>query len=299
MRIEDTPKDATAAIVKLVALIVFGLFLIFAFFGSFYIVNAGERAILITLGNPQETPYKEGLHLKVPFIQSVVIVDIKTQKYEAKASAASKDLQVVSTDIAVNYRLTGESVVLLYKEIGLGYADKIIQPAVQEVVKASTAEFSAEELITKRDNVKQKIDIALADRLKGRGITMETTSITNFDFSAEFNRAIEAKVTQEQQALTAKNKLAQIEYEAQQVKAAAIGQRDAAIAQAEGQANATLVTAIADARKVELMQQQLSKSTEYVEYIKAQRWNGVLPTTMFGTATPLVQFPLNNGNSTG
>lgn len=293
-------QEETSTAIKIGIWIVIVLATILLLWNSFFIVNAGERAILITLGNPQETPYKEGLHFKMPIIQKVVLVDIKTQKYEAKASAASKDLQVVSTDIAVNYHLTGESVTSLYKEIGLDYGDKIIQPAVQEVVKASTAEFSAEELITKRDLVKQKIDIALSERLKGRGITMETTSITNFDFSAEFNKAIEGKVTQEQLALQSKNKLAQIEYEAQQVRAAAIGQRDAAIAQAEGQANATLLIAQAEAERLRLQKEQISELL--VQKQMLDRWNGILPQYMIiteGSQGLFLQLPKGEVNRTG
>jgi regulator of protease activity HflC (stomatin/prohibitin superfamily) len=293
-------QDETSNGIKIGIWIVIGLAIFLLLWNSFFIVNAGERAILITLGNPQETPFKEGLHFKMPIVQKVVLVDIKTQKYEAKASAASKDLQVVSTDIAVNYHLTGESVTRLYKEIGLDYGDKVIQPAVQEVVKASTAEFSAEELITRRDSVKQKIDIALADRLIGRGITMETTSITNFDFSPQFNTAVELKVTAEQTALAAKNKLAQIQYEAQQVQAAAIGQRDAAIAQAEGHANATLVIARAEAERLRLQKEQITELL--IQKQMLDKWSGVLPQYMIiteGSQGLFLQLPKGEVNSTG
>ena len=185
----------------------------------------------------------------------------------------------ITTNIAVNYHLVSDSVVTLYKEIGLDYGTKIIQPAVQEVVKASTAHYTAEELITKRALVKEDIDTALRERLLTKGIYMETTSITNFDFSQQFNAAIEQKVTAEQNALTAKNKLAQIEYEAQQTVAAAKGQRDASIASAEAQAKTIELTAQAEAEKVRLIQNELSKSPNYIQYVQASRWNGVLPKT--------------------
>jgi prohibitin 2 len=276
-------KDFELNLRKILLFVFLGIVGLIFLVGSWYIVPAGNIGVLMTLGKVSDVGMNNGFHFKAPLFQKVIYMDIQTQKYETKASAASSDLQVVSTDIAVNYHLSKGSIVTIYQEIGVNYADRIIQPAVQEVVKASTAHYTAEQLITKRANVKDEIDKTLAERLLGKGIVLETTSITNFDFSAQFNAAIEAKVTQEQQALTAKNKLDQVQYEAQQLVATANGQRDAQIAVATG-----------EAKKVELIQLQLAQSPNYVEYIKATKWDGKLPTTMFGTATPLVQFPLNN-----
>jgi regulator of protease activity HflC (stomatin/prohibitin superfamily) len=250
---------------------------------------------LLTFGNPNENAIAEGLHFKVPFAQSVVYMDIQTQKYNADASAASKDLQTVSTKIAVNYHLT-ENVVSLYREIGLDYESKIIQPAVQEVVKASTSQFTAEELITKRKLVKQKIDENLKARLDTRGIIMETTSITNFDFSAQFNAAIEAKVTAEQNALTEKNRLASIEYQAQQQVAQANGTAISTVLNAQAQADAKLAIAKAEAAALELQKNQITSQLLELRSIEVQKsyadkWNGQLPTTVLGNQIPLLQFP--------
>lgn len=270
-------------VTKYVFLGILAIIVVIGLFSIPYTVGAGERAIVLTWGNPSMNAQGSGLHVKVPFAQSVVKMDVQTQKYEADASAASSDLQTVSTKIAVNYHLIPESVPVLYKNIGIGYREKIIQPAVQEIVKASTAKFTAEELITKRELVKEQIDIALRERLATSGIIMETTSITNFDFSAQFNAAIEQKVTAEQDALTQKNRLAQVEYEAQQL-----------VATANGTATATILNAQAEAKKVQLINDQLAQSPQYVEYIKVQRWDGKLPVMMLGQATPLMQIPSLN-----
>jgi len=279
-----TEHEATVgSIVKIIFLAFVGIVFLIGIFGSFYIVGAGERAIVLTWGRPDMVAKESGPHFKIPFAQTVVKMDVQTQKYEADATAASSDLQTVSTKIAVNYHLVPENVPLLYQNIGVGYRDKIIQPAVQEIVKASTAKFTAEELITKRELVKEQIDIALKARLLSSGIVMETTSITNFDFSAQFNAAIEQKVTAEQDALTQKNKLAQVEYEAQQ-----------AIAMANGTATSTVLNAEAEAKKVQLINNQLSQSPQYVEYIKAQKWDGHYPQFyMVGGSSPnlLMQLP--------
>lgn len=277
----DEPSDdlTVGKIVKIVTGLVIGLIALIAVFSTFYTVGAGERGIVLTWGNPSMNAMGPGLHMKIPFAQHVVKMDVQTQKYDADASAASSDLQIVSTKIAVNYHLTPESVPALYKDIGVTYREKVIQPAVQEVVKACTAKSTAEQLITQRANVKECIDVALKERLLDKGINMETTSITNFDFSAQFNSAIEAKVTAEQEALTQKNKLAQKEYEAQQ-----------AVAIAKGQADATVLNAEAEAKKIELIQAQLAASPNYVELIKAQKWSGNLPVIVMGGngATPFL-----------
>lgn len=269
-------------IAKIIFSVIGIILLITVIFGSWYIINPGERGILITLGKTDIDPKVEGFHLKVPMIQKVIKMDIQTQKYETKASAASSDLQIVSTDIAVNYHLAQDSVVIIYSEIGVDYGTRIIQPAVQETVKAATAHYSAEQLITKRNSVKDEIDMALAERLLKKGIIMETTSITNFDFSAQFNAAIEQKVTAEQNALTQKNKLAQVEYEAQQLVATANGQRDAKIAAAEAEAKQKILVAESEAKALELQKNQITPALLELRKIEVQskladRWNGNYP----------------------
>ena len=273
-------------------------------FGSFYIVEAGERGVLLTLGKPNEVPMESGLHFKIPIVQRVVFVNVQTQKYETDASAASSDLQIVSTKVAVNYRVQPSQVVEIYKNVGIGFEDKIIQPATQESVKASTALFTAEELITKRDLVKQKTDDSLRERLAKYGIDMETTSLTDFDFSKQFNDAIESKVTAEQNALTEKNRLAMIEFQAQQAIASANGTAQSIILKANAEAEAKLVVATAEAKALELQNKQVTEGVLQLRSIEvqkeyAQRWNGQLPTTILGSGTiPLLNIPLSQVQST-
>jgi regulator of protease activity HflC (stomatin/prohibitin superfamily) len=261
-------REVYVSIEIILVLVLLAGFILITALNSFYTVQAGERAILLTWGNPNEVPYTSGLHLKIPFVQTVVKMDVKTLKYEAAASAASQDLQTVSTNVAVNYHLSADSIVTLYREIGVDYQDKIIQPAVQEVVKSITAKYTAEQLITKRAEVKEAIDVALKERMRTNNIIVETLSITNFDFSSSFNAAIENKVTTEQNALAAKNKLAQVEYEAQQ-----------RIAQAEGEAKAIKIQA-------EAIQSQGGK--EYVQLQAISKWDGKLPTYTGGGAMPFI-----------
>jgi regulator of protease activity HflC (stomatin/prohibitin superfamily) len=244
---------------------------------TIYIVNAGERAVLITLGNPSDDIIREGIHLKLPIIQTVKVFDIKTQKDEVESSAASKDLQTVSAKIAVNYHLDSNSAPKIYREVGINYIDRILSPAIQESVKASTAQFTAEELITKREDVREHIKILLSEKMTSRGIIIEDILITNFDFSQSFNEAIENKVTQEQNALAAKNKLLQIEYEAKQ-----------RVTQAQGEAEAIRIQAEAITRQ---------GGKEYVQLQAIAKWNGILP-QVTGGAIPFIDLTIQNQNNT-
>lgn len=252
--------DKENSIPGFIAMIIVISLITMLIFSTFYIVSAGERGVISTFGDPSMDAQSEGLHFKIPIVQSIKIMDVKTQKYEADATAASNDLQVVTTKIAVNYHLVPDSVPRLYKEIGTDYRERVIQPTVQEVVKASTAKYTAEQLITKRAECKESILQGLKDRLLERGIIVEDISIVNFDFSQSFNDAIEAKVTAEQNALGAKNKLEQIKFEAEQ----------------------KVVTAKAEAEALSLQKAQITPDLIRLRQLEVQRlalerWNGVLP----------------------
>jgi len=264
---------------KVISAIVIPIVILILIFATFYIIPAGRAGVLLTFGKPSMEPVLNGIHMKIPLVQSIVRMDVRTQKYEADASAASSDLQIVSSKIATNYHLETASIPVLYRDIGIDYATKIIQPMEQEVVKSITAKFTAEQLITKREEVRQEIKNLLTEKLASRGIIVEEVSIVNFDFSPEFNKAIEMKVTAEQNALAAKNKLAQIEYEAQQAVTAARGQADS---------QALLAKSV---NSVTLEYQALLNNKAAID-----KWDGKLP-LITGGSTPFVSLP-NLGSST-
>lgn len=224
-------------------------------------VGAGERGIRLRFGAVDGTAIGEGLYFRVPFIEAVKKMDVKVQKYEVDAGAASKDLQTVSSKVALNFHISPESVTTVYKNIGMDYQSRIIVPAVQESVKAATARFTAEELITKREEVREAIKLILKSKLNDEGMIIDEFNIVDFDFSESFNQAIEAKVTAEQNALASKNKLEQIKYEAQQ-----------AVESAKGRA---------EAQKIE--GQALQNNPQVLELRAIEKWNGQLPTYMTGT----------------
>ncbi len=232
----------------------------------FTVVRAGHTGVVLTFGAVEENVLGEGLHFKIPFVQSVVQMNNRTQKTETDGSASSKDLQIISYVVAVNYHVNDTASATLYRDVGLDYGNVIIVPAIQESIKAVTAQYTAEELITKRQSVGDQIKDALSEKICEYGITVEIFNIVNFDFSQEFNAAVEAKQTAQQNALKAEQDLARIEVEAQQQ-----------ITQAE-----------AEAESIRLIQEALASSPDYVEYIKWNKWNGELPTVMGGSSDLLV-----------
>ena len=187
-------------------------------FNPFGTIGAGERGIRLRFNAVVGDPIPEGLYLKIPLVDHIEIMDVKIQKEEVTATAASKDLQEVSSIVALNFHIRPSDVNKIYQEVGIDYADVIITPAIQEAVKASTAQFTAEELITRRSEVKDKIQTLLKQKIEevGIGIIVDAFNIVDLDFSKSFNLAIEAKATAEQDALAAKNKLEQVKFEAEQ-----------------------------------------------------------------------------------
>ncbi len=204
--------------------------------GSFTTVPAGHRGVVIRFSAVTGTILGEGLRTKLPFIDSVVVMEVRTQKYETPSAAITKDLQDVSTTIALNWKLDPGMAAEVYRTLGLEFIDRIAAPAIQETIKQVTSKFNAEDLILRRDEVKNIIFEGLATRLRERGIIAETLSITDFQFSDTFTAAIEAKVAAEQAVLEATNKLERVKVEAQQREAEARGEADARIAKAIGEA---------------------------------------------------------------
>jgi regulator of protease activity HflC (stomatin/prohibitin superfamily) len=250
---------------------------------SAQIVDSGHRGVLLHW-NAVDTsipPLEEGLHFVVPFQDSIVNMEVRTLKFVKDTSSASKDLQTVSTEVTVNYRPSPNAVNTLYKEVGLQYESRVIQPAVEEVVKQVTANYNAEELITKRPQVKADIEQEITTRLNVYNINTEVISITDFQFSALFSSAIESKVEAEQKAQKAENDLIRIEVEARQLEA-----------QAEGLAAANIAEASGEAEAIEIINKALAENPFYLEWLKTQAWDGKLPLVVGEGGTPFIQIPV-------
>jgi regulator of protease activity HflC (stomatin/prohibitin superfamily) len=264
----------------------------------FVIVNAGYVGVVKRLGAVQPTYLSEGFHVKMPILDVVEQFDIRLNKFEAQAGASSKDLQVVRTSIAVQYSMTPELMPLTLQKVGTrAVAERtLIAPSIMESVKAITALYTAEELITRRDEVKSEIqakinsflDETLQEKQLMGLLKVANVAITDFDFSAEFNRAIEEKVRAEQEALKAKNEklrqVTQAEAQAEEQKLIA----DAAAYEIEVQSKAR-----ADAIRRE--SEALAGNPQLIQLRIAEKWNGQLPRFSGGEAIPLISLDgLNN-----
>lgn len=246
--------------IKKIKVIIFGILIAIVILviavGSFAVVPAGNTGIKVRMGAVQEASLQEGLNFKVPFIEKIVLMDNRTQIATVTGNSASKDLQTVDNSIAVNFRIDAETSASLYKNVGVTYKDTIIIPAIQESTKSVIAKYTAEELITKRTAVGDGIKNELISKLSTYGISIQNLNIVDFSFSEEFDKAIEAKQTAQQQALKAQEDLSRIEIEAKQK-----------IVEAEGQAKAN--TAIAQSIDEKVLKQKF-----------IDKWDGKLPTVM-------------------
>lgn len=251
---------------KIVAIVIAALLVIGILSTCFTVVEAGHTGVVLTFGAVSDNVLSEGLHFKAPLVQQVIQVNNRTQKIETQGTASSKDLQIVSYVVAVNFRINNSASADLYKNVGADYSNVIVAPAIQESIKAVTAQFTAEQLITERQNVGDQIKTVLSEKISAYGITVEIFNIVNFDFSDEFNAAVEAKQTAQQQALKAEQDLARIEVEAKQ----------------------KVTQAQAEADSIRLIQEALSKAPDYVEYVKWNKWNGELPSVMTGDGGVIV-----------
>ena len=269
---------AYGVLVGLIALVIVG----FIAYDGVSIVDAGHRGVLLHWSAVDTTrpPLSEGLHFIVPIMDDVVQMEVRTLKYVKSTSAASKDLQTVTTTVTVNYRPNPSYVHTLYQSVGVEYEMRVIQPTVEEVVKQVTAHYNAEELITKRPAVKADIENAISVRLQQYNIITDVISITDFQFSRLFAAAIEAKVEAEQKALKAENDLLRIEVEARQLEQRARGEANANIARANGEAEA-----------IRIINTALAMNPYYLEWLKTTAWDGKLPLVVGSGATPFISIP--------
>jgi prohibitin 2 len=231
--------------------------------GSTGIVGAGQRGVLLRFQAPTGEIKEEGLYYKIPFVEQVVLMSTQIQKYTAPATSSSKDLQVVTTEVTLNYQLNASSVVKIYTDLRQEYEGRIIQPYIQEAVKSTTANYDAEELITQRPQVKEELQNLMTERLAPLGIEVVQLSITDFQFSQTFQESIEAKVKAVQQALEAENALKRVEFEAQQ-----------AITRAEAEAKGL------ELQKAQITEQLLALRRIEVQGKAIEKWNGVMPTVV-------------------
>ena len=268
-QLHDSVSRLTAFSTRMFRNIVLVIIALILINSCFFVVSPTERAIKITLGKLSSTIYREGFHFKIPFFQTITIVDLTIDRADAIAKSASKDLQNIVTTVAVNYQINEAEVLNMYKLVGVNHSSiesNVFSSAIQEAVKSATAKYTAEELITKRELVRNEIEDILKDKTKNYWLLISQVNIVNFEFSDSFDASIESKVRAEQDALTQRNKLEQVKYEAQQQ-----------IERAKAEAETIRISA-------EAIQKQ--GGAAYVQLKWIEKWNGQLPTTSLGDNQP-------------
>lgn len=236
--------------------IVLAAALVFVGANSLHAVPAGHTGVVTRFGAVDQQVLSEGLHVVLPFVTRVVNINNQVMKAEVTSNSASQDLQTVNSTVALNYRIDSQSAASVYQNIGVNYENVVVIPAIQEAVKSVMAQYTAEELITMRQTVGNEMQQNISEKLVPYGFSTESVNIVDFQFSEEFNAAIEAKQTAQQNALKAEQDLARVKVEAEQ-----------AITQAQ-----------AEAESYRLKSQELTDEMIMMEFI--DKWDGKLPTVV-------------------
>lgn len=231
------------------------------------IVGAGHTGVVVTMGKVNDDVLQEGIHFKAPFIQEVVMIDNRIVKLEVETEAFSKDLQTVTTTLAINYRVDTSKSFSIYKNIGADYESVLVTPAVNEVLKATTAQYTAEESVTNRALISDGLVDGLNEKLNSIGLYVTDVNIINFDFSEAFITAIEEKQVAQQKLLKAET------------------EKQTAIKNAEAEAETIRIKAEAEANANDVLSKSINSNI--IEYNKIEKWDGKLP-TVTGGATPFV-----------
>lgn len=267
-REEKRAADEKALLKKIKRYAILGVaafFLLITLLGCFTIVRAGHTGVAVTLGKVQEGVLQEGIHFKAPFVQKIVKIDNRIQKLEVNTEAFSKDLQSVKTVLAINYRVDTAKSNSIYKNIGADYETVLVVPAVNEVLKAITARYTAEESVTNRNLISDGLVVGLNEKLNEIGLYVTDVNIIDFDFSDAFINAIEEKQVAQQKLLTAET------------------EKQTAITNAKAEAESMKIRAEAEAEANRKISQSLTD--KIIENKKVEKWNGSLPKYMTGESS--------------
>ena len=283
-------KTSFKAIRRLAALAIAVFLALIVLPNCFATVPVGSTGIMLTMGKVEDTALPEGMHFKIPFVQRIVSMDNRVKKLELSTEAFSKDIQTVSATLAVNYRLQPEKTFSIYKTAGQSYESNLIVPATHEVLKSVCAQYTAEELISKRAESSDMMRDELDAKLSGMGISVTDFNIIDFDFSDEFISAVESKQVAEQlkkkAATENETAIAQAEREKQVAIKQSEAQAESVRIAAQAEADAVKLAADAEAYRLQRINEQLSAKT--IQNTLAERWDGKLPEVMGTGATGIL-----------
>ena len=237
-------------IVRYILLGALAVVIIMVFSSSFYTIRSTERGVLSTFGKMSDEVIEDGLHLKIPFIQSIKRVNVQQKKFDGKENSYTRDVQTSEVEYTINYDLVRENVSKLMKNVGDDYHNRIVVPFIRSAMKESFGNFAATEIVENRDEVRRQIEQQLRETLDANYFTNVQFQLVNIDFDDDFETAIKEKQVAEQNALKAKNVTIQVE---EQAKPAA-----------------------------------LESNPKLVNYEAVQKWDGKLPQYMLGNTVPFI-----------
>ena len=275
---------------KLVGLILVVILLVVFVSASYVVIPAGHTGVALTFGKVEDTVLQEGLHFKVPFVQKIAVMDNLIVKMDVITEAFSKDLQTITTVVAVNYHVGKENSQTVYKNVGLNFEEVLITPAVNEVLKAVTAKYTAVELVSSRAEVSMLLDDGLNEKLNNYGIFINELNIINWDFSEEYINAVEAKQVAEQNLIKTRT-------EQEQALVIANTEAQKRVIAAEAEANEIKVLAEANAESNRIITESISE--HLIKDQTVAKWDGKLPTVMSGSDNMLIDIPLTTGGPVG
>lgn len=249
-----------------IAVIITMLIAFIIFFNPIAIVGVGERGVKVTLGRVSPTSFTEGVHFVTPFISSIKNMNVKTQKNYIETSVYTKDIQQAKISYVLNYNLQPENAHKMYREVGMNYFETVVNPVVEGTIKDVIGKWNAQDLVANREKATQEILVKLQSHLTPKYINVTDFQMTSISYSGTFEKAIENKVTAEQEALRAKNKTVQIQEEAKQ----------------------KLISAEAEAKSMSIRAHALTQNKALVEYEAVQKWDGKLPSYMMGNSVPFI-----------
>lgn len=265
------PTKELATPVMIVVLLIVFIFIC----NPIAIVGVGERGVKVTLGKVSPESYGEGVHLVTPFISKMKNMDVKTQKRFIETSVYTKDIQQARISYVINYNLQPDNAYKMYRQVGMNYEDTILMPVVEGTIKDVIGKWNAQDLVANREKATREILTKLQNHLLDNYINVTDFQMTAINYSDVFERAIESKVTAQQEALKAKNKTVQIQEEAKQ----------------------KLISAEAEAKSMTIRANALTRNKALVEYEAVQKWDGKLPEYMMGNTIPFLNLGNQNNNS--
>lgn len=260
--VKNMDKNGLAGVVTIIVLFVIAVLLC----NPIVVVGVGERGVKVTLGKVSPESLGEGMHFIMPYVQKIAKMDVKTQKYNTQTHVYTKDIQQARISYVVNYNLLADSAFRMYQEVGMDYVSKVINPVLEGTIKDVIGKWNAQDLVANREEATNDILVKLREQLSERYVNVTGFQIVDINYSEVFERAIESKVTAEQDALKAKNKTVQIQEEARQ----------------------KVISAEAEAKSMSIRANALTQNKALVEYEAVQKWNGILPQYMMGNSVPFI-----------